>query len=117
MGFARGFCTLMGSRLVDGVTRMGFLHEDLHTYRVQDGICTGIWLIGSQVWGLHRDLHTYGLQVGICTLIESECWDLHWDLHTYRGPGFGFAHLWGRKDGICTRICALTGPRMGFAHL
>ena len=57
-GFARGFCTLMGSRL-------GFAHLWGHNA----GICTGIWLIGSQERDLHGDLHTLiGSRMGFAHL-------------------------------------------------
>ena len=83
------------------------LHRDLHTYRVQDGICTGICtLIGSQ----ERDLHG-----GFAHL-----WGPGWDLHTYGVIMLGFARGFGslgHKDGVCTGICTLTGYRLGFARL
>ena len=50
-GICTGICTLTESRVVFA-----------HLWGHKDGICTGIWLIGSQCWDLHEDLHTYGVQ-------------------------------------------------------
>ena len=97
-GICTGICTLMGSR-------NGILHRDLHTYRVQDGICT---LVGG---------HNAGICTGICTLIGSRMGFARgfahlqgpgWDLHTYGvimlGFAWGFGSL-GHKKRICTGIC------------
>ena len=89
-GCMEGFCTLMGFAHLWGCTLVGShtligcwewdLHKDLHTYRIQVGICTfmGVAMLGfargfAHLWGPGM-----GFCTGICTLI---------------GSRMGFAHL------------------------